>query len=114
MDMNLGVAVKTQDGPMTAKALILNFSVDLPARAMITNTKQWNGTHGCLYCEDAGVTLGSNHLHRYWPIQITSVSRTHESLLHNAEMATRTGVSVCFLFILCENIKCCFAYRYAV
>ena len=58
----LGIAVQTPDGARVARALILNFAVDLLARAMITNMKQWNGISGCLYCEDEGITLG---LHRY-------------------------------------------------
>ena len=28
---------------------------DLPARAAATNTKQYNGEYGCLYCLDKGV-----------------------------------------------------------
>ena len=40
-------------------------SVDLPARAIVLNMKQWNGAHGCLYCESPGTVLPGDHLHRY-------------------------------------------------
>lgn len=89
-----GVAVNTPAGDMTSRAILLNASVDLPARAMISNMKQWNGAHGCLYCEDQGTTVGGDHLHRYWPYR-DAVSRSHASLLRNAEMATRIRDCVC-------------------
>lgn len=75
-----GVAVNTPAGDMTSRAILLNASVDLPARAMISNMKQWNGAHGSLYCEDQGTTVGGDHLHRYWPYR-DAVSRSHASLL---------------------------------
>jgi hypothetical protein len=98
-DLNIlqkeGIAVQTPSGSLIARAMLLNCSVDLPARAMLVNMKQWNGVHGCLYCEDPGVTLGNDHLHRYWPHQDSSVLRNRASLLKNAELAIRSGTSVC-------------------
>ena len=88
-----GVPVHTPSGAMVARAIILNCSLDLPARAIVLNTKQWNGLHGCLYCEHEGVTLGGDHLHRYWPYQLSQL-RTHASLLNNAEQAVSTGNAV--------------------
>lgn len=90
-----GVDVHTPVGTMRAGAILLTCTVDLPARAMLINMKQFNGIHGCLYCEDEGTVLGADHLHRYWPQQSTSVQRSHASLLRNAEEATRTGTTVC-------------------
>lgn len=89
-----GVLVKTSDGVKYARAIVLNCSVDLPARAMICNMKQFNGRHGCLYCEEEGTTIGQDHLHRFWPRQAVSVPRSHTSLLQNARMATTTGTVV--------------------
>ena len=60
-----GVSVQTPSGDMLARAVLLACSVDLPARAMLLNMKQWNGIQGCLYCNHEGVTLGTDHLHRY-------------------------------------------------
>lgn len=61
---------------------------------MITNMKQWNGLNGCLYCEDAGTTVGGDHLHRYWPYEGLSVPRTHASVMNNAEEAVKKGDAV--------------------
>ena len=80
---------------MSAKVIVLNTSVDLPARAIVTNMKQFNGRHGCLCCEDEGTTIGSDHLHRYWPYQTNALPRTHSSLLHDAHIATTSGSCVC-------------------
>ena len=63
---NIGVAVQSPAGPNVARAILINCSVDLPARAILTNMKQWNGKYGCLYCEEEGTTIGDDHLHRYW------------------------------------------------
>ena len=71
-----------------SKAILLNCSVDLPARAMLSSIGM-----GCLYCEDAGTTVGSDHLHPYWPYK-AAAQRTRTSLLHNAEMAVATGSPV--------------------
>lgn len=85
--------MQTPSGAMIAKAILLNCSVDLPARAIVLNMKQWNGINGCLYCDHEGVTLSGDHLHRDWPLK-PSRPRTHASLLHNAEQAVITGKSV--------------------
>ena len=46
--------------------------------------------YGCLYCESPGTTLNGDHLHRYWPYDEASACRSHASVMHNAELATRT------------------------
>jgi hypothetical protein len=97
--VSTGIAVQTPSGSLIARAMLLNCSVDLPARAMLVNMKQWNGVHGCLYCEDPGVTLGNDHLHRYWPHQDSSVLRNRASLLKNAELAIRSGTSVRIMYM---------------
>ena len=77
-----GIAVQTPAGALNAGAILMNCSVDLPARAMVMNMKQWNGISGCLYCEDEGTVIGGDHLHCYWPQQESSVARSHASLLN--------------------------------
>ena len=83
--------MKTPAGVMVAGAILLCCSVDLPARAMLMNMKQFNGVCGCLYCENEGTIIGSDHLHRYWPQQNFSSQRTHHSVLSNARDAIATG-----------------------
>lgn len=60
-----GIVVHTPEGTLTARAILLMCSVDLPARAILLNMKQWNGVQGCLYCESTGTVLPGDHLHRY-------------------------------------------------
>ena len=76
-----------------SRAILLTCSVDLPARAMLTNMKQWNGAYGCLYCEEKGTTIGCDHLHRYWPYKDATL-RTQTSLFRNAEVAITTASTV--------------------
>ena len=71
---------------------------------MVTNMKQWNGKHGCLYCEDEGKTIGRDQLHRYWPYLESARPRSHASLLKNAEKAINTADVVSNSIILgCYN-----------
>lgn len=95
-------------------AILLRDSFDLPARAMATNMKQWNGAYGCLYCEDSGTTVGGDHLHRYWPDQGASTARSHLSLLKNSQEAVQSGQPVSLLYEVCwdatlfsESIQVC-------
>ncbi len=73
---------------MCAHAVLLAYAVDLPARAILLEMKQFNGKCACVYCEDEGEIEGSNHLHRFWPYREGSKRRTHSSLLQNATQAT--------------------------
>ena len=89
----------TPSGAMVARAILLCCSVDLPARAMITNMKQFNRKHGCLYCEDEGTVIGSDHLHRYWPQKTSCTPRTHQSVLSNEDIICKC------LFLDFDSVK---------
>jgi len=39
--------VQTPAGKMKCHAMLLQCSVDLPARALVLNSKQFNGKYGC-------------------------------------------------------------------
>ena len=69
-------------------------SVDLPANAIVLDTKQFNGKHGCSYCEDEGVARSTTHLHRNWSYSSSSRARTHGSIIANAREAIRNGEPV--------------------
>lgn len=84
-----GMSVRTSAGVITAHARLLLCTVDLPARATILNMKQFNGCHGCSYCEDEGTPRLSSHLHRNWLYSSTSTPRTHCSIMRNARKAVR-------------------------
>ena len=85
--------METPAGLMVARAILLICSVDLPARTMISNMKQWNGANECLYCEEEGSTIGTDHLQRYWPYK-PATQRSHSSLLQNAQSAITSGTPV--------------------
>ncbi len=69
-------------------------SVDLPAKAIVLNMKQFNGRYACIHCEDEGVPRPSSHLHRNWPYSSNSTPRTHASILANAQEALDKGEAV--------------------
>ena len=79
---------------MTVKARLLMCSVDLPAKAIVLNCKQFNGQYGCTYCEDEGVPRASTHLHRNWPYSNSSVHRTHMGIIANAREALHNKAPV--------------------
>ncbi|CAH1263932.1 Hypp2800 [Branchiostoma lanceolatum] len=57
------------------RGLLLLCSVDLPAKAILANTKQYNGAFGCNNCEDEGKSLKAGH--RIWPYEGPVTLRTH-------------------------------------
>ena len=106
--MSAGITVQTPVGTLEARVILLNSSVDLPARAMVTNMKQWNGINGCLYCEDKGTTVGGDHLHRYWAAKDSCVERSHTSFLRCATDTVSLGTAVScdesYDFVTCRLI----------
>ena len=93
---NLGVEVATPVGTKIVRAMLLQCSDDLPARACVTNMKQFNGKFGCLYCENPGKTLPGNFLHRFWPHDPSSSLRTYGSFRSDvvSAMSSRNSVSL--------------------
>ena len=89
-----GILVKTPVGIKTARSMLLQLSVDLPARALALNMKHFNGAFACCYCESEGEKLPGDHLHRYWPYVPGTTQRTHQSLLANAIKAVIEKTSV--------------------
>ena len=67
-------------------------SFDLPAKALVTNMKQYNGAFSCPTCMDSGDnSLSGNCLVRYWPYQAVSVERTAHQMFEAIRKATLTG-----------------------
>lgn len=85
-----GIAAKTPAGEIKVHAICILASMDLPARAIVTNTKQFNGEHGCLYCEHPGVPRPNNHRVRCWP-HIECSARTHDGIMECAKDAVLSG-----------------------
>lgn len=86
--MLIGILGNTPVGEMRAYAMILMSALDLPARAIVANMKQFNSKHGCVYCEDVGINPEENPLVRCWPKLPCSVKRYHSSIMNSAINAT--------------------------
>lgn len=97
---NVGVRVTTSSGTTVCKAMLLMVSVDLPARAMVLDMKQFNGKNGCCYCESPGTPRPSLPMIRNWPPGGGHPLRTHESIRENGKRALDLGntVSEYFMF----------------
>ena len=59
---NIGISVTSPDGVVISKAKLLMCSVDLPARALVLNMKQYNGKFACAYCENEGTPRATSAL----------------------------------------------------
>ena len=59
-----GVEVRSPIGFVRDRAILLLSSLDLPARAIVTNMKQFNGKQSCIYCEQEGTTSERSHFRR--------------------------------------------------
>lgn len=82
----------TPEGKKKTRCILLMSSVDLPARALILNMKQYNGMYGCCFCYSEGKSKRSSPLHRYWPpLATTPALRTNKSIWENAAQATITN-----------------------
>lgn len=92
----LGVAVQTINGTRICRCLLLATLLDLPARAIVYNTKQFNGKYGCIYCENEGASPVGNPLVRYWLPQQNATLRTHQSMMDNARTAIKERQAVSY------------------
>lgn len=72
------------------KVFALLLSADSPARAIVRNVKQFNGKHGCDWCEFEGVTVPTNNGPpvRYYPYRTPVVLRTAKKQARYALEAT--------------------------
>ena len=85
-------------------------SLDLPAKATVLNTKQFNGQHGCTHCEDEGVTRTTTHLHRNWPYCTSSIARTHRGIIDNIREVVQNKVPVSTTCIYIVHVICMYMY----
>ncbi len=71
-----GLIFENDEQPRKVFAHIL--SADSPARAIVKNCKQFNGKHGCDWCEFAGETIDGGPPTRYYPYRGPPKMRTAE------------------------------------
>ncbi|KAM3613128.1 uncharacterized protein V6R79_020974 [Siganus canaliculatus] len=78
--------------PFICKVLTIAGTCDLPAKALVLNTVQFNGKYGCAKCEQPGQTVKTGekgHVHAF-PFQGADPKgppRTHKGMVDDAKMA---------------------------
>ena len=88
--------VVTPDGRLLIKAHLLAVTVDLPAKAMVANMKQYNGKFGCSICMDEGESRASCPMQRFWPFKEENILRTQQSYEDDIKEAVRVRNAVGF------------------
>lgn len=88
LQINIGYTV------ITVRTTLLMCSVDLPARCLCSNMKQFNGKYACIYCENPGTQRPSCKSARDW-LPGEYRLRTHQSIVENTRMAVQDGDVVC-------------------
>ena len=98
----VGINVTTSMGlTVTCKAMLLLCSADLPARALISNMKQYNGFHACSICTDPG----SHTTHHTWPYTDANTLRTQTDTYKAIMAAVRQEEPVSYC---CQKfLNCC-------
>ncbi|CAG2186711.1 unnamed protein product [Mytilus edulis] len=87
-----GLTVTTSNGSVVlVRAKLMLVSVDLPARALVLNMKQFNGKYGCSICLDEGESPAGQPMLRFYPYKDTSTPRTHQSMLTDARKVVMEG-----------------------
>ena len=68
-------------------------SADAPARAIVRNVKQFNGEHGCDWCEFPGVAVANNNgpPTRYYPHRTPVIMRSARKQAEYALLATQAN-----------------------
>ena len=77
----IGHVVHTPWGTMLSRAVLVLCSLDLSAKSIVLNMKQFKCRFACNFCEHEGVSWPSSYLHRNWPYQPDITPRTHKSFM---------------------------------
>ena len=83
-------------GTRVVRAALLMCSVDLPARCLCANMKQFNGKYGCVYCLNPGSPRENMPRVRDW-LPGSYLLRTHSSFIHHAKETISSNEVVCLL-----------------
>ena len=89
---------------LKCQAILLICSADLPARALVSNMKAFNGAYGCSVCTDSG-EQGACSTHRIWPFTTTNTIRSREDTYKAIQDAVQEGKAV-------STIICIYIYIY--
>lgn len=98
-----GTPIKVKVGndttEMESKVILLAGTCDLPAKCLVCNSVQYNGSYGCLKCKQRGETVkvsARGHVHAFPFIQPDPYGpkRTHSKTLQDADTAVESGKAV--------------------
>ena len=70
-----GRVIKTPEGNKVCWAVLLCATLDLPAKAAVNNTKEWNGEYGCSVCLHKGDNSRQIKNSTLWPYNPSSLLR---------------------------------------
>lgn len=96
--------------PFQMKVYTICACFDLPARASALNMMQFNGQHGCNFCQQPGTSLTTErggHVFTF-PYDVespTGPSRTHTGYINDAEKAIKNKSVVCIYIQTNHNKK---------
>lgn len=109
VNLHAGVAVSLPDGrELICKCIMLQTSLDMPARSAVTNMKLFNGEHSCSTCQDPGDNIRSGHpLHRVWPFSSSFAIWTKESVYRAIRLSVESGEAVRNMHV-CKHVQCTF------
>jgi len=84
---------------MVSKVILLAGTCDLPAKCLVCNSVQYNGSYGCFKCKQRGQTVkvsARGHVHAFPFIQPDPYGpkRTHLETLQDADTAVKSGEAV--------------------
>lgn len=87
--LTVGITMHTPDGMKTIRGKLMVGVFDLPAKAIVLNTKQFNGQYGCSTCLHPGERLPNGA--RVYPPQTNIQQRTNLSMIADAKAAEQSG-----------------------
>lgn len=87
--LTMGITIRTPNGMKTIRGKLLVGIFDMPAKAIVLNTKQFNGKYGCSTCVHPGRRLSNGA--RIFSPDCSIELRTNESLIKDAEIAEVNG-----------------------
>ena len=84
---------------IVSKVILLAGTCDLPAKCLVCNSVQYNGSYGCFKCKQKGESVkvsARGHVHAFPFIQSNPYGpkRTHSTTLQDADRAVKSGETV--------------------
>lgn len=97
--VNIKVKVGSDTKEVFSKVILLAGTCDLPAKCLVCNLVQYNGSYGCFKCKQKGQSVkvsARGHVHAFPFVQLDPVGpkRTRLETLQDADRAVKAGVAI--------------------